>query len=398
MLRSLLAVIALVQSVFAFEKYYSIMDYGAIPHDEDSWDTEWINTNAFRLALEAATNNTYGTHIVHIPEGYWFSMFPVEVEWLTDITIQIDGVIKASKRHTRYPVSWELRGDGSWRQRVSNFMQFDHANRILFKGKGMVDGQGFMWWMREYIVNNPGGRPHLIEMYHSEDVEFTGITWKNSPQYNINVRDINRFYFHDFTIDTDILGQFVIGQFFGQHDSMRDGFPLPTFPLNTDGIDPAGSNVLIERVNIINFDDAVAVKPQHNDGEKATCSENIMVRNCNITYGVGMTIGSVPPSNNYACVRTVTFINHTFYHPFKAIYVKTNPGHTDSMLPGSGGEITNIRYENIEIHYPIWWSIYIGPQQQKQPDGAGPGCMFYPFGGCETQPLITVDNIVLKNV
>lgn len=195
-----------------------------------------------------------------------------------------------------------------------------------------------------------------------------------------------------------MVGQWILGQFFGQHDDLISKFSFITFPLNTDGIDPAGSNVLIERVNIINFDDAVAVKPQSNDGEKATCSENIMVRNCNITFGVGMTIGSVPPSNNYACVRNVTFINHTFYHPFKAIYVKTNPGSTDSMLPGSGGEITNIRYENIDIHYPIWWSIYIGPQQQKQPGGAGPGCMFYPFGGCETQPLITVANITLKNV
>lgn len=195
-----------------------------------------------------------------------------------------------------------------------------------------------------------------------------------------------------------MLGQWILGQFLGERDDQINGFTFITFPLNTDGIDPAGSNVLIERVNIINFDDAVAVKPQHNDGEKATCSENIMVRNCNITYGVGMTIGSVPPSNNYACVRNVSFINHTFYHPFKAIYVKTNPGNTDSMLPGSGGEITNILYENIDIHWPIWWSIYIGPQQQKQPGGAGPGCMFYPLGGCETQPLITVANITLRNV
>ena len=35
---------------------------------------------------------------------------------------------------------------------------------------------------------------------------------------------------------------------------------LPTYALNTDGIDPAGKNVLIERVNITNYDDAVAVK------------------------------------------------------------------------------------------------------------------------------------------
>ena len=94
--------------------------------------------------------------------------------------------------------------------------------------------------------------------------------------------------------------------------------------------------------------------------------------------------------------------NVTFHHPYKAIYVKTNPGTTTSMLPGSGGEIFNITYTDIEIHNPIWWNIYIGPQQQKQPGGGGPGCMLYPLAGgdstCATQPLITVSNITLRNI
>ena len=68
------------------------------------------------------------------------------------------------------------------------------------------------------------------------------------------------------------------------------------------------------------------------------------------------------------------------------------------MLPGSGGEISNIVYDNIEIHMPLWWGIYIGPQQQKEPDGSGDGCMTYPIGGCTTQPLITVSNITLNNI
>jgi hypothetical protein len=34
----------------------------------------------------------------------------------------------------------------------------------------------------------------------------------------------------------------------------------------------------------------------------------------------------------------------------------------------------------------------------KEPDGRGPGCMTYPFGGCETQPLISLTDITLTNV
>ena len=53
------------------------------------------------------------------------------------------------------------------------------------------------------------------------------------------------------------------------------------------------------------------------------------------------------------------------------------------------------------INQPIWWAIYLGPQQQKQPLGGGPGCMLYPFdprGTCQTQPRIDIRNITLSNI
>ena len=131
----------------------------------------------------------------------------------------------------------------------------------------------------------------------------------------------------------------------------------PIFPLNTDRIDPSGSNIIIENVNITNFDDAVAVKPA-NKGHKVSkngCAENILVKNANVMFGVGMTIGSVPPNGNHACIRNVTFKDINFEYPLKAIYVKTNPG------DGGSGEIVNILYENIKIHFPVWYNIYIGP-------------------------------------
>ena len=65
-------------------------------------------------------------------------------------------------------------------------------------------------------------------------------------------------------IYVDIKGQLEIGRLFlGEEGVYTDlnGIEIPTFPLNTDGIDPSGKNILIERVNITNFDDAVAIKP-----------------------------------------------------------------------------------------------------------------------------------------
>jgi hypothetical protein len=151
--------------------------------------------------------------------------------------------------------------------------------------------------------------------------------------------------------------------------------------------------VHIRNVTITNFDDAVAVKPGDKRGKIAQCAQNMLIEDCKVTYSVGMTIGSVPPNTNYNCVKDIVFRNIEMYYPIKAIYVKTNPGENGY------GIISNITYENFKIYKPLWWGIYIGPQQQKQPDGGGPGCMFYPLNlDCATQPRVTVENILLKNI
>jgi polygalacturonase len=82
--------------------------------------------------------------------------------------------------------------------------------------------------------------------------------------------------------------------------------------LNTDGIDPSGSNIIIRNVTITSYDDAVAVKPAHIGNQIAKCAENILVENCKVYFGVGMTIGTVPPHTMHNCIRNVTFRNITF--------------------------------------------------------------------------------------
>ncbi len=71
-----------------------------------------------------------------------------------------------------------------------------------------------------------------------------------------------------------------------------------------------------------------------------------------------MSIGSVPPNPGVNCVQNVTFRNITFINPLKAIYIKPNPAEAGTGL------ISDITYENIEIHNAIWWAIFIGTQQQ----------------------------------
>ena len=164
----------------------------------------------------------------------------------------------------------------------------------------------------------------------------------------MDLNDVDSIYVHDCEIYVDILKQSDVmnkrrqsdsdwilealsGEYLNAFTEMlgdHSMLSMPTMPLNTDGIDPSGSNVTIRNVNITNFDDAVAVKPSHTTSQiaKDGCSQDILVENCNIKFGVGMTIGSVPPRDTHACVRRVTFRNIDFEYPLKAIYVKTNPG------------------------------------------------------------------------
>ena len=64
-------------------------------------------------------------------------------------------------------------------------------------------------------------------------------------------------------------------------------------PLNTDGIDPSATNILIQNVTINNYDDTVAVKPGKMNSEEG-CTENVTVNNAVVVHSVGMSIGSVP--------------------------------------------------------------------------------------------------------
>ena len=52
-------------------------------------------------------------------------------------------------------------------------------------------------------------------------------------------------------------------------NSKYDGVTLPAFPFSTDGVDVSGSNIVIERLNITNFDDAVSVKASTKAGKLA---------------------------------------------------------------------------------------------------------------------------------
>lgn len=156
---------------------------------------------------------------------------------------------------------------------------------------------------------NIHSRPNLVEFARCIDLEWSGVGLLNSPRYHI-VPEVINSYWHDFEIYVDIVGQFHITQLFwdatksiANFEKILDlpegfsGIPGPTFPLNTDGIDFYGRNATFRRLKITNFDDTVVPKPNNKGSWGSPCTQDILVEDCEVTYGVGMTIGSVPPND-----------------------------------------------------------------------------------------------------
>lgn len=344
----------------------TIDQYGGIKNIKTKKVAE-INSESFRLALSVANSSEDRTVI--IPAGNEYYLYGVSSTDLFDITIQLDGKLTFSDDITSWPS-----------QPVGQF-EFYNSHRITVKGKGIVDGLGLAWWRSAY---RGGDRPVMFYFNLATYITFEDVYLLNSPKFSINFKDCAHILIHDITIFID--SAVTHGR---DHESV-------TYPLNTDGIDLAAWNVTIYNTNITNYDDAIVPKPCRSNWIYCQCAGNMDAYNNTITYSTGLTIGSVPPNDQVNCIRDVTFRDTYMYRPLKALYIKSNPGSVGT------GIVENILFENIIIKQALWWTIYIGPQQQNQPnDGTnGTGCNFlFPFVPiCPTQPRVTIKNITFRNV
>lgn len=202
-------------------------------------------------------------------------------------------------------------GKHTGKKKSMPFITISNSTNILMHGSGKIDGQGYMWWFREFLKKNIAHRPKLMTLETVKGFEFTGIFVTNSPSFHIVPSHSEDFYFHDFELYVDIVGIFELNRmFYNPFHSFLEAldtelpsieFPLPMFPLNTDGIDAEGRNITFRRLKITNFDDAIVPKPS-NGKNHPSCTTEVLAEDIDVTFGVGMSIGSVPPNNASNCI------------------------------------------------------------------------------------------------
>lgn len=377
----LLAVLAVATAVSpCLSASHSIVSFGAVAGDS-STEVAFNNSRAIESALAAASPDD----VVVVPAGDPFYVSATSAAGMRDVTLRLEGQLLASDDIAAWP--------NKTATEAQDVLTIANSTGFTIDGGGGIDGQGYNWWwaaILKKIPNVNGGRPHLVHFQQVDGVTVRDVTLSNSAQFHCKVDDVANLLVVNTSVLVDLDGQRSLHR---AHGTWDERLRIPTFPLNTDGFDLRGRDMTLHNLTIRNFDDAVVPKPQHTGGGVySNCTERIHAYDISTEFTVGMSIGSVPPHTGCNCIRDVVFEDIRMFLALKSIYVKTNPGDEGTGL------VQNITFTNFTVTDPVWFAPYIGPQQMSSSYG-GPGCLLWPLvPGCQTNPRITIKDILLKDI
>ena len=364
----------------------SIVRFGAIPG---------VATTAVALAnsaaLERAMAHVNGTGgVVVVPRDRTFHVVQSAFVAVRSATLRVEGTLSVLDRLCRE----ETPANGStpasltycgWTHNKSKGRDYDPAlafygcDDVAIEGPGEINGNGYRWWWTELLGAVPYKRPYLVY--------FGGGSRRVSVGGGLRLIDAPHNHLFLERVDgADVRGLKVWCDWRRQR-ALAHGAGVPMLPFNTDGVDASGANITIADAAIENFDDVIAVKPSKGS-DAIACTTGVLAEGLAVVLGVGLSIGSVEPEPEHNCVRDVVLRRVTLDTPFKVVYVKSNSGDD----PEGDAIIENVTFEDITATRSILWPVYVGPQQQKEPDGRGDGVWPDP------QPLVTMRAIGVRRV
>lgn len=341
-----------------------LSDCGAISGKLDI-ETGRHNARVINNKVKELSENGGGTIV--IPKGIWAS---APIRLLSDVSIRIEsqGLLKFIKSKEDYPLII-TNYEGQPCIRTVSPITAENAVNVAITGMGMVDGSGDEWrpvkkfkvtdkqweqllkksdnvfetketqiWMptKSSLLGNEKNiqsdkdealeeardyydfyRPVMVSLRHCTNVLLSGVTFMNSPAWNIHL-----FFCENVTID---------------NIKVRN----PYYAQNGDGIDVEScTNVHIHHSVFETGDDAICIKAGKNaiartiDGP---CS-NIYIHDCVVNEGHG---GFVIGSEMSRGVKDILVENCTF--------IGTDVGVRMKSALGRGGVVENITIRNIDM-------------------------------------------------
>ena len=328
----------------------NITCHGGVP------DGVTLNTDAFAKAIDALTKKGGGTVIV--PKGIWLTG-PIVLQSNINLHLEEGSVILFSPESALYPVieTWYAGGaskrcqspisgkgltnvavtgkgviDGwgeAWRRVFRKSVTDDHWSELLSVDGSSLGGSGeWRWW--EPPENRDALRPVMVSLQECKKVLLDGVTFKNSPAWNIHPLMCENFTARNIVVLN------------------------PWFSNNGDGIDlESCKNAVIINSSFDVGDDAICIKSgRDEEGRKrGKPTENVIVDNCIVYHGHG---GFVVGSEMSGGVRNIKVSNCTFMGTDIGLRFKSNRSR--------GGVVENIYISDIRmvkiLYEPLLFDLF----------------------------------------
>jgi polygalacturonase len=289
------------------DRSFNLRDFGAVG------DGKTANTDAFRHAIEQIARAGGGRLVV--PKGVYRTQ-PFALCSNLDLHLDAGALIQAPANFADYdlPDPATMKNQDDVKARVPKplpLISGKNLHDLAITGEGTIDGSGEIWW--QWSERAARGQPnraiyprqHMIVISNCQRLHIQGVTLKNSPMFHLVPTDVSDLLIEQIKIATPI-------------DSP-----------NTDGIDPTRcSNVIIRDCDFDTGDDDIAIK---SGGEK------ILVENCRVHHGHGISIGS----ETSAGISDMLVRHCTFNQTDNGLRIKS--------MRGAGGLVHNIHYTDIQM-------------------------------------------------
>ena len=304
---------------------FNIKDYGAVG------DGQTLNTVAIAKAIDACSAAGGGT--VLIPAGDWLTG-PIELKSNVNLHTEWGTLVLFSSDHSLFTMSGgrgkpQLYGEKLENVAVTGNGIFDGAGdtwRPLKQGKaaptlwneltksgGVLNKNGDMWYPTKEASENDRLRPIEVSIASSKNVMIDGPTFKNSPNFAFNPKNITNLIIRNVKIENE---------YYAQHG---------------DAIDLSScKNAIVYHCTVHAGDDGICMKSS-GATEKGTAGlENIIIAENIVYHAHG---GFVVGSNTDAGMNNIWVTNCNFVNTDIGIRIKSNKGR--------GGLVHNIYIDHV---------------------------------------------------
>lgn len=290
---------------------FLLTDFGAVG------DGKTLNTEAFQKAIMAVDNAGGGKLIV--PKGV-FRTLKVTLCSNLELHLEEGAMIQSPDNFADFgvpePKTIQSPEELTAKYRVPEpLISGKKLHDVAITGEGRIDGNGALWWAwseraaRKVKDTEPNRivyrRVHMIILERIERLLVADVTLQNSSMFHLVPKFIT-----DLTIE-------------------RVKVRAPHDAPNTDAIDPGTStNVWIHHCDIDTGDDDIVIKQG---------GANILIEDCVIKHGHGLSIGSETSSG----IKNMLVRRCTLEGTDNGIRIKS--------MRGAGGLVENVRYADITM-------------------------------------------------